>query len=53
LGFFCDVACKRATGAVLRVDVTREGTFRVINPDSKTAETTLAPITIRSPEQKV
>jgi hypothetical protein len=25
----------------------------VINPDIKTAEITLAPITIRSPEQKV
>jgi hypothetical protein len=33
--------------------VTREGTFRVTNPESKTAETIFTPITICSPEQKV
>ena len=34
--------------------VTREGTFRVINPDIKTAETTtLAPITICSPSRSL
>src|SRR5438270_805057 len=43
---FCGVACTRRTGAGRRADVvTREGTFRVINPETKTAEITLAPIT--------
>ena len=30
----------------------REGTFRVINPDSRNTETTLAPISICYPEHK-
>jgi hypothetical protein len=53
-GLFCGVACSRSTGAGRWVVVvTREGTFRVTNPESITAETILAPITICSPEQKV
>ena len=41
------VAAARATDVV-----TREGTFRDTNPDSKKTETALATITICSPEQK-